>query len=190
MELRRKTTAAACAAGLAAAAALGGCGNAGEKQGVDSPAREGLSLPLAGVEYNVFITRELNLKIPPDSAYYNGPAPPKGQTLYGVFLQACNKGTRARRTANRFEVVDNQGNRFSPTPLPADNAFAYHARTLPPNECIPQAGSVAQQGPTAGSMLLFKLPLSNTENRPLELEIQPPFDLRRGKHKLTVELDI
>ena len=191
MELRRKTTAAACAAALAATAALAGCGNADEKQGVDEPAREGLSLPLAGVEYNVFITRELNLKIPPDTAYYKGPEPPKGQTLYGVFVQACNKGTHPRRTADRFVVVDNQGNRFEPTTLPPDNAFAYRSRVLPANECIPQAGSVAQQGPTAGSMLLFKLPLANTENRPLDLEIEGPLDINKGKSdKLTFELDL
>jgi hypothetical protein len=191
MELCRKTTVAACAVGLAAAAPFAGCGKADEKQGVDEPAREGLSLPLGGVEYNVFITRELNLKIPPDDAYYKGPEPPEGQTLYGVFLQTCNKGSRPRQTADRFVVVDNQGNRFKPTALPADNAFGYHPRVLPANECIPQAGSVAQQGPTAGSMLLFKLPLANTENRPLELEIESPFDVAGGKReKLTVELDL
>ena len=45
-------------------------------------------------------------------------------------------------------------------------------RTLAPKECIPQAGSVAQLGPAAGSMLLFELPLETIENRPLELEIE------------------
>ena len=57
--------------------------------------------------------------------------------------------------------------------------------TLHPDECIPEAGSVAQLGPTAGSMLLFKLPLENTENRPLELEIEG-----EGDEALTFELDI
>ena len=57
-------------------------------------------------------------------------------------------------------------------------------RTLAPQECIPQAGSVAQLGPTAGSMLLFQLPLQNTENRPMELEIGG-----RDGEKITFELD-
>ena len=56
---------------------------------------------------------------------------------------------------------------------------------LAPNECIPESGSVAQLGPTAGSMLLFRLPLANTEYRPLELEIEGPS----GGH-LTYNLDI
>ena len=65
------------------------------------------------------------------------------------------------------------------------DAFAYHAGELDPNECFPEAGSVAQLGPTSGSMLLFRLPLQNTEYRPLELEIQG-----EGDEHLTFELDI
>ena len=84
-----------------------------------------------------------------------------------------------------FKIKDNQGNEFEPEELAEDNAFAYQPRELAPNECIPEAGSVAQLGPTSGSMLLFRLPLQNTENRPLELEIEGPD----GGH-LTYELDI
>jgi hypothetical protein len=43
-------------------------------------------------------------------------------------------------------------------------------------------------------MLLFKLPLANTENRPLELEVEAPFDpaaTGEPEHeKLKFELDI
>jgi hypothetical protein len=45
---------------------------------------------------------------------------------------------------------------------------------------------MAQLGPTGGAMLLFKLPLQTTENRPLELEVQGQGD----DDKLTFELDI
>ena len=184
MGLRSKTLAAwACALVLGAAGAVAGCGEKGHEK---HPTREGLALPLAGIEYNVFITRQLNTKIPPDNAYYDGPQAPKGETFYGVFLQACNKGKEPRRTTDHFEVVDNQGNRFEPIELPEDNPFAYESRLLNPQECIPQSGSVAQQGPTAGSMLLYRLPLGVTENRPLELEIEGPT----AAEKLTVELDI
>jgi hypothetical protein len=175
-----KTTALACALlGTLALAACGGTKSKGE--GVKEPATEGLAVPLAGVNYNVFITRELNPRITPDKAYYSGPEPGRGQTLYGVFLQTCNKSEQPHRTAGEFKVVDNQGNSFKPTPLPASNPFAYQPRLLLPLECQPEAGSVAQQGPTAGSMLLFKLPLANTENRPLELEISTglPGQVRR-----------
>ena len=173
-----------CLAVLAAGAAA--CGEADVKQGVDEPAREGLALELQGVEYNVFITRELNPKITPDRAYVAaGTEPGKGETLYGVFLQACNRTHDTHQSVDRFKIVDSQGNKFEPEELPADNQFAYHPQRLEPSECIPEPGSVAQFGPSAGAMLLFRIPLANTENRPLELEIEGD-----GGNHLTYTLDI
>jgi len=168
------------------AAALAACGEADVEQGVEEPAREGLALPLDGIDYNVFITRELNPRIPPDDAYVPpGTEAGRGETLYGVFLQACNREGGSHPTADQFKIVDNQGNEFEPEPLPEDNHFAYHPEELEKNECIPEAGGVAQLGPTAGSMLLFRLPLANTEYRPLELEIEG-----QGEESLTFTLDI
>ena len=185
MTRRSKTTTAVLCVALLAT--LAGCGKS-EHPGLEGaePAREGLSVPLEGVEYTVYITRELNLKTPPDQAYYNGPEAPPGQTFYGVFLQACNPEGERKPTAEAFKVVDNQGNEFEPTEIEEKNPFAYHPRTLARKECIPQAGSVAQLGPTEGSMLLFKLPLSATENRPLELEIEAPTTSEHA----TFELDL
>jgi hypothetical protein len=173
-----------CLAVLGAGAAA--CGEADVKQGVEEPAREGLALGLEGLDYNVFITRELNTRITPDKAYVPpGTEPDPGQTLYGVFIQVCNRSDDPHRSVDRFKIVDNQGNEFEPEALPVDNQFAYHPKNLLPHECIPEAGSVAQLGPTAGSMLLFRLPLANTEYRPLELEIHG-----QGEDHLTFRLDI
>ncbi len=172
-----------CLAALAGGPAA--CGNKDEEQGVDEPAREGLALELDGVDYNVFITRQLNTKVPPDDAYFDGPEAKKDETLYGVFIQVCNHSKDTQQTVDRFSIMDAQGNEFEPEELPEDNQFAYHAGELLPKECIPETGSVAQLGPSAGSMLLFRLPLQNTEYRPLELEIHG-----EGEDHLTVELDI
>jgi hypothetical protein len=172
-----------CLAALAGGPAA--CGTKDTKQGVDEPAREGLALELEGIEYNVFITRQLNTRITPDKAYFSGPEAKKGETLYGVFIQVCNRSNDSHQTADAFKIKDNQGNEFEPEAQPADNPFAYHAGQLDPNECFPESGSVAQLGPTSGSMLLFRLPLQDTENRPLELEIQG-----RGSDHLTYQLDI
>jgi hypothetical protein len=181
MDLRRLTLA-ACLLAVAAALGLAACGD--EEPGVDEPAREGLALELDGVTYNVFITRQLNPRVPPDGAYVTDDPPP-GETLYGVFMQACNHSDEAHETVSDFVVKDSQENEFEPEELPTDNAFAYSPRTLDPDECIPEAGSVAQLGPSAGSMLLFQLPLENTENRPLELEMEA-----ESGESLTFELDI
>jgi hypothetical protein len=185
---RSLRTALACALAVVASLGLAACESNQSELGVKSPAREGLAIPLEGVNYNVFITRELNLRIQPDEAYYKGPEPPGDQTLYGVFLQVCNKGKTPRPTARDFTIVDNQGNTFHPTPLPADNPFAYHAATLPPGQCIPAAGSPAQQGPTAGALLVFRLPLATTENRPLALHIIGP--VAGPKSARVVDLEI
>jgi hypothetical protein len=187
---RRRSTLAVCALALAASVGLSACESGAEKVR-NGAEREGLAFPVGGIQYNVFITRELNLRVTPDKAYYKGPEPGRGQLLYGIFLQACNKSERTEQTASQFTVTDNQGNKFEPIELPKDDAFAYRQVTLKPDQCIPEAGSVAQLGPTAGSMLLFKFPLPITENRPLELEIESPFDVTRAKRESRkVELDL
>jgi hypothetical protein len=180
---RRATIAVACVLGLLAVGLISGCGD--EEPGVDEPAREGLALELDGVEYNVFITRQLNTEIPPDDAYYSGPPPDREETLYGVFIGACNNTDEVQTTTGLFTVKDNQDNHYLPVTLPRDNPFAYNQHELRPGECIPEAGSVAQLGPAAASVLVFKLPLTTTENRPLELEIEGD-----GAETLTYELDI
>jgi len=176
----RRLALAACVLGLSVGVAA--CGD--DEPGVDEPAREGLALDLDGVDYNVFITRQLNPEIPPDDTYYTGPEPAPDETLFGVFIQACNNSDEARQTTDSFTIVDNQGNEFEPEQLEAGEVIAYEPGELDPKECIPEAGSVAQLGPTAGSMLLFQFPLENTENRPLELEIE------QDGEKRTFELDI
>jgi hypothetical protein len=181
MELRRLTLA-ACILAVAAIAGLSACGD--EEPGVDEPAREGLALELDGITYNVFITRQLNPRVPPDGAYVST-EPPPGEALYGVFIQVCNHTDEPHETVSDFVVKDNQENEFEPEELPEDNEFAYHPRTLGPDECIPEAGSVAQLGPSAGSMLLFQFPLETTENRPLELEMEA-----ENGETLTFELDL
>jgi hypothetical protein len=178
-------TVAACAAALICGVALG-CGE--HDPGVEEPAREGLAIDVGGVDYNVFITRELNLAITPDKDYYDGPPAPAGSALYGVFIKVCNPGSEPVRTTSSFTVKDNQGTEFKPKPLPADNPFAYRPTELAKDACLPEDGSVAQLGPTAGAMLLFEFPLENTENRPLELEIGGALD--QDREVKTVELDL
>jgi hypothetical protein len=190
MALRNRTLA-ACALALACAAGLSACGADHEAIGVEEPAREGLAVEIGGIDYNVFITRELNLAITPDKDYYEGPPAKPGNNLFGVFMLVCNPSeSETIETASEFRVVDNQGAEFEPIELAEDNAFAYNARELTPGECIPEDGSVAQQGPTAGAMLLFDFPLVNTENRPLELEITSSPTPEHGSETKRFLLDL
>src|SRR3954468_15454667 len=190
MSRRRLSLLAACALAPACVGLFAGCGKSSNKPG--ETVREGLSTPLGGLRYTVFLTRQLNLANEEDKGYVPGhqEAPP-GKGLYGVFLEACNKSDREAIAASRFYIEDTQGNRFTPEGLASDNPFAYQGGTVPAKNCMPRSGSLAQQGPTSGAMLLFELPLAATENRPLELHIEGPFNATAGKpDEATVVLDI
>ena len=180
-----KSVLAACA--VAAVLVAGGCKNPRP----DGAAREGLDVKVAGLDYNVYITRQLNLHDAEDRGYYGGPEAPPGFALYGVFIKVCNPehGFRSPATT-QFKIEDNQGKPFTPLPLPNRNPFAYHARRLSKKACIPEAGSAAATGPTEGSMLLFRLPTTSLENRPLELFIEATEAPGRPTQTKRIELDI
>ena len=192
-----------------------GCGEKGEDL---DPAREGIAADLAGLDYNVFITRQLNPKDVGDRDYFDGPeeseeclAKPGTEpsltpeerpqqcptSLYGVFIQVCNETTDGAPESAReatevdgrefpgdFEIEDAQGNKFEPVVLPETNVFAYRSRPLKKGDCIPASGSAASTTPTAGALLVFRIPVAATENRPLELSISSGGETRK------FELDI
>lgn len=189
MGLRRFLVGLAC---VATAASLSGCFLEEEKE-EGEPLREGLAVSVGGIEYTVYITRELNPALPDDRGYWQGKEAEPGTSLYGVFLQACNRSgenedddveTDTYEATDDFVVKDTQGNEYEPLEVEEDNVFQYHPTELEPGACIPAVGSNAQQGPTAGAMLPFKFPLEAGENRPLELEIHA-----EGEEGL-VELDL
>lgn len=179
------------------AGVLAGCGDdegtAGERAMPDEEEafREGLAEELGGLSYNVFLTRQLNLSLPEDMAYYDGPPAPPGSAFYGVFLEVCNDDDEgeAHESAGEFRIVDTQGNEFEPVELEESNPFAYHAGVVDAGQCIPRRGSVPQLGPTGGALLLFELTQEAAENRPLELEIVGEGG-EGEREQLTFELDI
>ena len=175
---------------LLAVVSFVGCGKSSNKPG--ETVREGLSTPLDGLHYTVFLTRQLNLKNEEDSGYLpQYPEAKPGRGLYGVFLEACNKGDSPERVANQFYIEDTQGDKFDPVSLPKSNPFAFQGGSVVvPENCEPQRGSLAQLSPTSGAMLLFNLPLAATENRPLELHIIGGFAQGNEPGEATVILDI
>ena len=196
---------------------VAGCGTAGEDK---DPVREGIATDLGGLDYNVFITRQLNPKSVEDRDYFNGSeeseecaAKPGATTppqltpeqrvqrcptnLYGVFIQVCNETSdgapvsareptevEGREFAGDFEIEDSQGNKFEPIALPPTNVFAYRSRPVKKGDCIPASGSAASTAPTGGALLVFRIPVAATENRPLELNVSV------GGETKTFELDI
>jgi hypothetical protein len=186
---------------IAVAAGVAGCrGEPGDEaraqleRGFSSDdIREGLAVPVDGVRYTVFITRQLNPRDPEDSQYYKGPEPKPGRVFYGVFIQACvpEEADGGRPTAREFEVEDTLGDKYHPKPLPEENVFAYRPQKLRPGVCIPNQASATAYSPTGGSMLLFDLPVAAAENRPLELSIRGEYDrVKNTRQTAKIELDI
>jgi hypothetical protein len=159
----------------------------------ETPEPEGQVVKIDGLSYTVYITRELNLRDPEDHDYYQGREAPPGFNYYGVFITVCNDVNHthggASTPVNNFRIIDTENKQYNPTHLPATNVFAYRPRPLSAKQCVPTPGSAPATGPIGGSLLLFKLPVSSIDNRPLDLEINPqgpgpvPDDQR-------IELDI
>ena len=157
------------------------------------PEPEGQIVKIGGLSYTVFITRELNLRDPEDHDYFSGPDAPPGFAYFGVFIQVCNDVNHthggASTPVNNFRVSDTEGHQYDPTPLPPSNVFAYRPRPLSAKQCVPTPGSAPASGPIGGSLLLFKLPVTSIENRPLDLEINPPAG-GEAPDTQRIELDI
>jgi hypothetical protein len=188
MSVRRLPRAAILCA-LAAGLVLSGC-SSGREGGAG---REGLPEDIGHLVYNVYITRELNLRDAEDSGYFQGTEAGRGFTYYGVFLQVCNDASNgpSYAAASDFKIIDTNGDVFRPIQLPPTNIWAYHPRALKHKTCIPRAGSLPASGPTGGALLLFKFPIAALENRPFDLYIQSPPDPASGKVETKkIELDI
>ena len=191
MTLRRPTSAALALLLLAVLAVLSGCENTRE----NNAGREGLPAEIGHLEYNVFISRQLNLQDVEDRGYYDGPEARPG--LRSTSASSSRRATRTlrstRRTGSPPATSRSRTRRATssrPVALGKDNDFAYKARPLKQNACIPKEGTLASSAPTGGSLLLFELPLEALENRPLNLIItSPPIGPEQERETGRVELD-
>jgi hypothetical protein len=176
---------AACAAAL-----LSACG--GDTTNNLTADNEGVYVDIGHLKYQVQLSRELNPYDPEDSSYLLGLSPKAAalsptQSWFGVFLIAFNRHSQSYAAAHDFYITDTQGAVYRPTPVPGPNPFAYHSAIVPGNNQLPVIGSTADDGPTNGLALLFKVPVSAYDNRPLTLHIVDP---NNPQTIATVELDV
>jgi hypothetical protein len=157
-----------------------------------STENDGVYVTAGPVTYQLQISRELNQYSTEDSQYVKGvPAADAsvGTTYewYGVFLWAKNQTNQPQTTAPTFDLVDTEGNHYYPVPLNSNlNPYAWTRQTLAPGDTEPAPNTVASFGPTQGALLLFKLPETIYNDRPLTLEIRGPS----GKVWGTISLDL
>jgi hypothetical protein len=154
----------------ATAFALAACGSEGHSKDVV----EGEPVELGELQYNVVFSRFLNPNDNEDSAYLVGqPAAPPGSAYFGVFLEVQNESEEPQTLADSFTITDADHETFDA--LPSESLYALpFGGEVESQEQIPVLDSTAQQGPIEGSVILFELPASASENRPLVLSIPGP----------------
>lgn len=175
--------------GLSLALGLTACGITNTPPTVDN---NGVYATAGPVTYQLQISRQLNQYSVEDRQYVTGLPAGTSSTLtptqlwYGVFLWAKNQTKRAQTTTQNIDIVDTQHHHYQPVALnPGINSYAWTAQSLAPGATEPAPDTAASFGPTQGSLLLFKLPLSVYDDRPLTLEIRGPT----GKVWGTISLD-
>ncbi|MBV8430496.1 MAG: hypothetical protein JO244_05005 [Solirubrobacterales bacterium] len=183
----RKLSPVACLA--VAALGLSGCGHTN-----DPPTSEnnGVYVTAGPVTYQLQVSRLLNQYSTEDRQYITGlplrqAVVTPQQQWYGVFLWAKNQTKRTVATTDNFDIVDTTGNHYRPVAVnPSLNPYAWTSQSLAPGATEPAPDTTASFGPTQGSLLLFKLPTTVYDNRPLTLEIRSPS----GKRWATISLDL
>ena len=156
---------------LALSPALVACGASNDETDVS----EGIPVELGDLQYNVLFSRYLNPNDVEDREYLLGQPPPGPEQLYlGVFVQIVNKNKDApEQIPSGWVVNDTEDKTYSP--LPSESPYALSLDTpVGAEDQVPALDSTPQVGPISGSMVLFAIPDSATDNRPLELTIPGP----------------
>jgi len=134
---------------------------------------------------------------PEDSEYLRGLTPQQlalrkdpanpidNEVFFGVWIAAYNDTQRPLRSAApaSFTIVDTQDEHFKPVtgtdPRNPPNPYLYKQAIVPAHVgsgsgVQPAPNSPAGSSTTQGELLLFKIPQSSLENRPLVLHIKGP----------------
>lgn len=152
---------------LGVAGALSACGAEEE-----SEAAEGEPIEVADLSYNVGLTRFLNPDDNEDAEYLVGmPPPPPGKSYLGVFLTIANETDATRPSARGYTVSDTLKTQYDV--LDSDSPYALEIGAEVPSEGeLPLPDTTAATGPNHGSLLIFLVDDSVSDNRPLTLDVE------------------
>jgi hypothetical protein len=171
------------------ALAAAGCGHE-SKTVADT---EGIYLDVNGLSYQIQMSRYLNPNDVEDSEYLiglpAGTAPPGGNDIFfGVWVRVQNFSDQPRPAASTWEIHDTQDNVYRPIPIDTNtNPFVFQPGVeVPGPGVIPNPSGAAGQGPTQGSLLLFKVKTDSLQNRPLELHFSNGGQSQTGIYDLDV----
>lgn len=159
-----------------AATAVVGCGD--KEPTVSVGESEAIYVTLGDLQYQVQMSRQLNPADAGDRDLLAGIDPMDASLgtedlWFGVWVRAFNSSDKIAPTADEFEIVDTHGEEFMPVPVAGSNKLVFREAPVPADGGeYPNPNSVAANLPTTGAILIFKLPRSALDYRPLELEIR------------------
>jgi hypothetical protein len=165
---------------LAATFGAAACGYSSDSKEVV----EGEPVELGELHYNVVFSRFLNPSDNEDSAYLVGqPQAPPGSSYFGVFFEIQNESDDPQVLPSELTITDTEHEVFKA--ISSESLYALPlGGKVEGDEQVPVLDSTPQQGPIEGSLALFLLPASASENRPLILEIPGP----EGPAEVTLDL--
>ena len=133
--------------------------------------KEGESVELGELKYNVTFSRYLNPNDNEDEAFLVGQKEaPKGETYFGVFFEVQNESDEPQPLPSTLKITDADDKEYEV--LESESIFALPFNgTVEAQEQIPRLDTAAQLGPIVGSVAIFLLPEEASENRPLTLHI-------------------
>ncbi len=183
-------------AAILAVLALSACGDSHTRITTGTYAGEsGANAPYLNVGpliYEVQLSRELNPANSEDASYLQGLTPAErklepGQEWFAVFMQVYNNTNNEHPAATSLTISDTQENVYTPIAPAESNLFAYRAGMVPPKNQIPLPGTVADDDPAEGLVLLYKIEIVSLDNRPLVLKILDP---ENPSESASAELDV
>jgi len=168
---------------LLAVLLLSGCGDSHTKVTTGTYAGEsGANAPYLNVGpliYEVQLSRQLNPANSEDATYLQGLTPQErklepGQEWFAVFMEVYNNGSHEAPAATSVTIADTQENIYVPIVPGEVNQYAYRGGAVPAKGQIPLPGTLADDDPAQGQLLLYKIQIVSLDNRPLELKIVDP----------------
>jgi hypothetical protein len=155
---------------LVLAGALSACGAGNGSD--ESEVAEGEPIAISGLEYNVQITRFLNRDDTEDKEYLVGmPPPPPGEEYLGVFMVITNPTDDPRPSASNYVVTDTLANEYDFIKSASPYALSVGSEVEAGGQ-LPLVDSTGGTGPNQGSLLIFLVNDSVSDNRPLQMKIE------------------
>lgn len=162
-------------AGLAAILMIAVSASGCDKEVHALEAKEGTRVYLDNLFYQVQISRQLNVKDVEDSYYLQDmAAPAKGDAYFGVFIRVDNETHNGRVLpvgVNRMKIVTASEDVYRPIAVKAPG-WGYAPAPIGKGAMLPIPNTPAYVGPIRGGLILFRIPQSSLDNRPLTLEIK------------------